>query len=180
MGIILGNILSFIGGLLDFVFDLKYNEKLKILQGNFISSALSLVAYVCLNAYDGVINCVVTILRLITIYFKDKYHKKCHFLFVVFFALYCTVFFDYSGIQTIILFLSSICAFVPKWVSKDMQKIRIGGVCANILMIIYNVMISNYAVILIQILNIIFLIITLTKWSKKRASSAWRKREDSH
>jgi hypothetical protein len=168
MNIIIGNILSFLGGLLDFLFGLKYNEKLIILRGNLISSTFSLISYICLTAYDGVIDCIVTILRLLTIYFKEKYNKKFKVLFVIFLLCYCLVFFRYSGVQTILLFLGAMCSFVPKWISKDVQKIRAGALCANILMIFYNIAIDNYAVLSIQVINIMLLIITITKWHKKK------------
>ena len=164
---VLGNIISLAGGLVDFIFDLKFNEKKRILQGNFISSSLSLIALLCLRAYDGVINCIVTILRLATIYIKDKYHKKCRFLFIVFFILYCFVFFDFAGIQTIVLFLSTICSFVPKWISTDMQKIRLGSLTSYILIIIYNLLIGNILVIPLDIVYAILTVVTLTKWAKK-------------
>ena len=175
IGVIIGNLLSFAGGLIDFIFGLKFNEKLKNIQGNLISSTLSLIAYIFLNAYDGVINCAVTLLRLATIYIKDKHHKKFHFIFVLFFSLYCLVFFDYSGVQTIFLFLSSMCSFIPKWISKDMQKIRLGALMANVLAIVYNMIVGNFMVIVIQIINILLLIITIAKWAKK-----WRKGQDSN
>ena len=168
MNIIIGNILSFLGGLLDFIFGLKFNEKLIILRENLVSSTLSLISYICLNAYDGVINCVVTLLRLLTIYIKDKYNKKFKFLFVVFFLCYCLVFFVYSGFHTILLFLSAMCSFIPKWMSKDMQKIRAGALFANVLMIFYNIAIENYAVISIQVINIVLLLITIIKWARKK------------
>lgn len=168
MNIIIGNILSFTGYLLDFLFGLKYNEKLIILKENLVSSTLSLISYICLGAYDGVINCIVTLLRLLTIYFKEKYHKKFKFLFVVFLLCYGFVFFKYSGPQTILLFLSAMCSFIPKWISKDMQKIRMGALCANVMMIFYNLTIGNYAVISIQVVNIVLLTITLIKWARNK------------
>ena len=168
MNIIIGNILSFLGALLDFLFGLKYNEKLIILKGNLVSSTLSLISYICLGAYDGAIDCIVTLLRLLTIYFKEKYHKKFKFLFVVFFLCYCLVFFKYSGVQTIILFLSVMCSFIPKWMYRDVQKIRVGALFANILTVFYNIAIENYAVISIQVINIVLLIITITKWARKK------------
>jgi hypothetical protein len=167
MNIIIGNILSFAGGLLDFLLGLKYNEKIKILKGNLVSSSLSLISYICLEAYDGVIDCIVTLLRLFTIYIKEKYHKKFKFLFIGFFLCYCLVFFKFSGFQTIILFLSSMCSFIPKWMSKNMQVIRGGAFCANILAIIYDLMIGNYAVISIRAINIALLVVTITKWARK-------------
>jgi hypothetical protein len=167
MDIILGNIISFLGSLIDFSFDLKYNKKSKILLGNILSSSLSIIAYIFLQAYDGIINCFVTLIRLITIYLKDKYKKKLNFLFIIFVGLYLLVFINYSGIQTIILFISSMCAFIPKWIYKDMQKIRICSLFAHILSIVYDILIMNYAVIIIHIICIIMLIITLIKWHKQ-------------
>ena len=168
MNIIIGNILSFTGGLLDFVFSFKFNKKIYILQGNLISSSLSFFACLILHAYDGAINAVVTFLRILTIYIKEKYNKKFRFLFVVFLLSYALVFINFSGIQTILLFLGTMCAFVPKWISKNMQVIRVGELCANILIIFYNLAICNYAVISIQIISIILLIITICKWAIKK------------
>lgn len=167
MGIIIGNILCFIGGLTDFLFSLKCNEKSKNLLCNCFTSSLSFIAHIFLEAYDGLIGCAVTILRLVTIYFKDKFNKKCTPLFVVFLGLYSMVFFKNAGAQTVILFLGVMCSFVPKWFSKDMQKIRLGAFFANILSAIYNVMIHNYASISIQILNAVLIAISFTKWALK-------------
>ena len=167
MNIVIGNILSFVGSLIDFTFNIEFNEKSKILKGNLISSTLTLISYVLFKAYDGCITAIITLFRLITIYLKDKYNKKCDFLFILFIALYFLIFFKYSGIQTIVLFLSLMCSFVPKWIFKDMQKIRVGELLANILAIIYNILIYNYAVILLQVINIIIILIAIIKWCKK-------------
>lgn len=167
MSIVIGNIISFFGALVDFLFNLKFNEKPKILLGNIFSSTMSTIAYIFLKAYDGVTNCIVTIIRLITIYLKDKYHKNCNFLFIIFLGLYSLVFLHFAGLQTIILFLSTMCVFIPKWIFKDMQKIRVGSFLAHVLSIIYNIMIINYAVILIHIMCCILVIITFTKWHNK-------------
>ena len=168
MDIIIGNILSFLGGSIDFIFNIKYNEKLKILKGNLISSTLASIAFLFLKAYDGFINSIVTLLRLITIYLKDKYNKKCNLLFIGFILLYTLVFLNYSGIQTIVLFLSTMCIFIPKWMFKNMQIIRVGELLANVLAIVYNIMIFNYAVIIIKIFNIFLLSIAIIKWIKKK------------
>ena len=167
MNVLVGNILSFIGGLIDFGFDLKYNEKKKILQGNFVSITFSIIAYIFLKAYDAIVNAIVTLFRLITIYIKDKFNKNYSFLFIVFICLYALVFIKYSGIKTIILFISSMCSFIPKWLSKDMQKIRLGGIFAYIFAIIYNVMISNYAVIIIEVISMLLIAIAFIRWYKK-------------
>ena len=166
MELIIGNVLSFLGGLFDFLFNIKYNEKPKILKGNLLTSTLSLISYFFLKAYDGIIDCIVTLLRLITIYLKDKYNKKCNFLFIIFLGLYCLTFTKFLGIQTIILFLSTMCVFIPKWWFKDMQKIRIGSLLASTLIIIYDIMICNYAVITIHVINIILKLIAFIKWCK--------------
>ena len=166
MNIVIGNLLSFIGGSIDFAFDIKFNEKEKIHKGNLISSTLTLITYILLKAYDGLVNCIITLFRLITIYLKDKYNKKCNFLFIVFIGLYALIFLNYSGIQTIILFLSTMCSFIPKWICKDMQKIRIGGLFAYVFAIIYNILICNYAIISIQIISSILILIAFIKWYK--------------
>ncbi len=164
INIFVGNMLSFIGGLLDVIFDLKYNEKQKILAGNCLSTTCSIVSFIFLKAYDGLINCIVTLVRLITIYFKDKYNKKCSVLFVAFILLYALVFVNYSGIQTIILFVGVMFSFIPKWACKNMQIIRLGSLCSYVLSITYNILISNYAVISIQLVNMVMLVIAIIRW----------------
>lgn len=164
MNIIIGNILSFFGGFIDFIFDIKFNEKAKILKGNCLTTTLSIISYIFLKAYDAIISAVVTLVRLITIYIKDKLNKKCSFLFLLFISLYALVFLNYLGVQTIILFLSNMCSFIPKWIFKDMQKIRIGGICAYILSIAFNIMIHNYAVILIQLISMMLVVIAFIRW----------------
>ena len=168
MNIVIGNIISFFGSLIDFVLNLKFNEKAKILIGNVFSSLMTITAYIFLKVYDGIISCIVTIIRLITIYFKDKYNKSCNFLFIIFIGLYGLVFLHYAGIKTIILFVSTMCSLIPKWLSKDMQKIRVGTFFAHILSIIYNIMIVNYAVILIHIISSILVIVTIVKWHNNK------------
>ena len=167
MFLIIGNIISFIGFTVDYIFTLKFNKKSTIIKGNCLSTSISIVAYTFLKAYDGIVNCIITLIRLITIYLKDKYNKKWNFLFFVFIALYSLTFLCYAGIQTIILFTSTMCNFIPKWLSKDMQKIRIGGILSIILIIIYDVMIHNYMVIIVQVLNVIVFTIALIKWYKE-------------
>ena len=162
-----GNMLSLIGGCIDVGFDLKYNEKRKILLGNCISSTLGIIALIFLRAYDGVINDIVTLLRLITIYLKDKYNKKCNMLFIVFFFLYTLMFINYSGIQTIVLFACVMLCFIPKWVCKNMQIIRLFNLVASILSMTYNVLIMNYAVILIQMISFVLLVVSIIRWHIK-------------
>ena len=166
MNIILGNIISFLGSFIDFTFDLKYNEKSKILIGNLFSTSMSFISLLLLGAYDGVIGCVVTFLRLITIYFKDKYNKKLNILFILFIILYSSVFLNYMGLQTIIMFISVMLSFIPKWLFKDMQLIRLFTLLSLILIIIYNVMILNYGAIPIELASLFGLEITLFKWKK--------------
>lgn len=177
MNIIIGNIICFIGSLVDFLFNLKFNEKPKILLCNCFTSSLSFIAYIFLGAYDGLIGCIITILRLITIYFKDKYNKKCIFLFIIFFGLYFLVFLKNSGVQTIILFLGLMCSFIPKWFLKDMQKIRLGALFATILSATYNIMICNYAAVPIQITNVVLILIALTKWAAETKKQKKRKKK---
>ena len=168
INIFVGNTLSFIGGITDFIFDLEYNEKQKILIGNCISTTCSIISCIFLKAYDGVISCIVTLIRLITIYLKDKYNKEFRLLFITFIFLYALVFINYSGVQTIILFISTMCSFIPKWIFKNMQLIRLSNIAAYVLSITYNILINNYAIILIQVISMISIFITFIKWSRSK------------
>lgn len=167
MDTILGNIFSTIGAIIDFVAGIKYKEKKKILQSNFISSFCSLLAMICLGSVSGIINVCVTLIRLFTIYKKDEKNLNLHRMFLFFVIIYATVFFDYDGIYTWLLFLSSMCSFIPKWYCKNTQILRIGGLNANLLIIGYNIHIQNYASIFFNIFNIIGILIGLIKWFYK-------------
>ena len=168
INIFIGNTLSLIGGLTDIIFDLKYNEKQKILKGNCLSTSCSIASMCFFKAYDGLINCIVTLIRLITIYIKDKYQKQWNGLFIIFILLYALVFVNYAGIQTIILFISVMCSFIPKWLCKNVQYIRFGAIFAYVFSIIYNILINNYAVILIQVISMTTILVAIIKWHKTK------------
>ena len=170
INLFIGNTISFIGGLIDIIFDLQYNEKQKILKGNLLSTSCTIVSMFFLKAYDGMINGMVTLIRLITIYLKDKFQKHWNGLFIIFIFLYSLVFLNYAGIQTIILFISVMCSFIPKWLCKNVQHIRLGALGAYIFSITYNLMIHNYAIIVVQLITMITLIIAIIKWHKKEVT----------
>lgn len=162
--IIAGNIVSGLAQLIDIATGYTTNKKNITLISNLVTTTMSIIAMALLCAYDGFVGSVVTLLRLLTIYIKDKKQKEWPAIFIIFFLLYGSVFFAWQGPQTILLFLSSMASFVPKWFCKSMEPIRIGGFCALCLSITYNAMIQNYATLGIQVFSVINILVTIIRW----------------
>ena len=74
--ILIANALAFIAHCIDWFFCYKYKDKSRILQGNMLSSTMSIIVCLILSAYAGVISSLITLLRIVVIYYKDKYNKK--------------------------------------------------------------------------------------------------------
>lgn len=171
--IVLANIFSLAGNLVDFFVGLHYNEKSKIILFNLLSSSCSLVAMILLQSKAGAISVVVTMVRLATIYLKDKHKLKwMNPLIIVFIALYGLTFLDNNVWVALTIFASNMCSFIPKWVSKDMQKIRAGGLLANIVILWTNVIIKNYASLPFNIFAIISISIQFVKWHRHKCLDA--------
>ena len=172
--VIIGNALVVAGHLIDFIAGYFFNEKPTILKFNILTSIISTIANICFKAVGGIISTLTTILRLIVIYLKDKYNKKFIIPFIVICILYLNAFWDWRGIASIFLVVSSFCAFLPKWFSKNVQHMRIGGLLANITNIPYYLIIQNYTGIIISIINSITISISIIKWHLSLASKKQR------
>ena len=172
--IILANVLTVVGHGLDFWFGWKYREKSIILKSNVLTSSMSIVACLLLGGIAGAISSFITILRIITIYYKDKYNKKLYGFFAIFCVAYLFTLSDWSGWYVILLLISNYCSFIPKWFSKDTQTIRIGAFFANICYLPYCVLIKNYAAIPMIVFNIVTICINYVKWclNDKRKAQA--------
>ena len=75
--IIIANVLVIFNHFLDFYFNMKYKEKSKILLSNIATSTISLLSYILLHSTAGAISCIITILRVMVIYYKDKTKEDC-------------------------------------------------------------------------------------------------------
>jgi hypothetical protein len=164
LNLIIGNCFTFFGELVDLSFGIKFNEKSKVLIGGMLSLIFTGIGYIFLGAWDGLLNAIICLIRLIVTYFKDKYNKKFTFLFFIFLGMYFIPFLTDSGPQTIFITIAVICVFIPKWFCKNVQYIRIGTLFHYILFIIYNFYINNYSSIIFEIIGAIGLIIGLIKW----------------
>ena len=162
--IIAGNIISFAAHLTDIITGYVTNKKNITLISNFATTTMSIISMVLLNAYDGVTGYVITLARLVTIYVKDERQKEWPGLFVIFAILHGSIFFAWQGPRTILLFLSIMASFVPKWVCKTMEPIRIGGLCSLCLSVVYNAMIMNYMAISVEVFSIVNILVTIARW----------------
>ncbi len=169
--IIIANVITIIAYGIDYFFIYKYKNKATILKGNMASSSLNILSCFLLGGKAGVISGAITLARIITIYFKDKYKLKLYPLFFLFCGLYLLVLREQSGLPVILLCISNYCIFIPKWFSINMQHIRIGEIICNILCIPYELLIQNYAKIPIHILSIMIIIISFIKWTKSQTKN---------
>lgn len=177
--IVLANVSSLAGNLVDFFVGLRYNEKSKIILFNLLSSSFSLIAMILLQSKAGAISVIVTMVRLATIYLKDKYKLKwVNPLILVFIALYGLTFLDNNVWVAFSIFVCNMCSFIPKWVSKDMQKIRAGALLANIAILWTNVVIKNYASLPFNIFAIVSISIQFVKWHGHKCLDAAVDEED--
>ena len=172
IGVVLANALAFIAHCIDWFFCYKYKDKSRILQCNMLSSTMSIIICLILGAYAGAISSLVTLLRIVVIYYKDKYNKKWYVLFIVFCLLYMTVLFDNQGIWVILLWLSNYVIFIPKWFSKDTQKIRIGGILTCLMIIPYEWYIQNYVTMVLVIIEAIITVVSSIKWQRVKKSDS--------
>ena len=176
--VVVANIVSLFAQLVDFFAGLKFNEKSKIILCNLLSSSLNLITMILLDSRAGIISVIITLIRLITIYFKDKYNlKSLNMLFPVFIGLYALTFTDNNVVVALTIFFSNMCSFIPKWVSKDMQKIRIGALFANIIIIISNIMIKNYSAVPFNVFAVVSISIQLIKWYRQEKHRELNKNE---
>ncbi len=162
--LIIGNIIVVLAHGLDFLWSFLFNNKNRILRENMVSSIMSIIANICFQALGGVITSSVTLARIITIYIKDKYHKKFVIPFIIICGMYLFSLRDWRGLPSILLVCSMFCSFIPKWFSQDVQKLRIGALFANMLIIPYEFLVANYAGIGMACINIVTVLINIVKW----------------
>jgi hypothetical protein len=164
MEVVVANIVSTFGHLWDFFVGFKFNEKGKILLLSLVSSGASLFSMILLGSWSGVVSVSVTMARLISIYWKDKHDYKATWLLFLFLLLYAMVFFDENIWVAVLMFLGNMCSFLPKWFCKNVQYIRIGALGANLLCIVYSILILNFASIPFNIFNVVTICISIVKW----------------
>ena len=166
--VIIANVLTGLARLWDFIIGYHFNEKKKIVLCNLLSSSLQLVAMILLSSVAGTVAYIVTLLRLVTIYVKEKYNRKFVALFILYIVLYAVMFWDDNFIVALLLFTSNMCSYIPKWMFKDYQKVRCGEMCSSAFSIGANIIIMNYAVIPFSIFNVVGAIIQLIKWHNNK------------
>ena len=152
---VLANVFTVIGNIIDCVCAAVLKDKEKLIISNLMSSTCTLITMTLLMSMSGVIGVLVTLARLITIYIKDKKHMEMKLLFILFLVLYGMVFFDKNKIAAFTVFASNMCAFLPKWFSKDIQKVRIGGICSCVFALWHRTMVGNYAALPFLVIAII-------------------------
>lgn len=165
--IIIGNIISGIGILIDTVMSIKANSKAKILYGNVASSACSVLSYLVLGATEGVITGVVSMSRMIVTLLKDKYKKKWYPVMLLYIGFYALSFTQGINIKTVIIFISSLIVFIPKWVSQNPQVIRMTTFISQTMMLPYCFMVQNYFSFVSILVSDVGLLIGFLRFLKK-------------
>ena len=167
--LIIANGITLIGYFINWFCCYRYKEKSKILIGDMLFVILSIVSCLLLGGYAGVISYCINLVRLVTIYYKDKRHKKWYGAFAVFFILYLSVFIDNTaGLWVILLCVSNYVAFITKWFFTDTQVIRIGSIFNCLCVIPYQLYIQNYVATVLFTVTMFVAIISYIKWRKEK------------
>ena len=165
--IIIGNIISGIAYLAG-ILSIRSKTKDSLLKVDLMTSGLSLLSFCFLLSLSGILNTIITLLRIQTIRYKEIKNKNFYLLFIVFLIFYMSVFIDYKGLETILLFTSSMFSFIPKWFSKNLQVIRFTGICACFTIIYWQLSILNYTGMMFSIISILINAIGLYKNRKPK------------
>lgn len=144
-------------------------QKKNILLLDTLAKFFTIIALFCLNSLTGSYNMFVSILLLITANYKerhlDKFSKpKLWTLYLFFQFLYSIILlFTINGISSILVFFTSSISLLCIWWLPP-QQMRLIGIFNNVVYLIYQISIQNWA----GILEIFVIISNITSFAKYR------------
>lgn len=129
------------------------------------SKLLTIIAFIFLNALNGVYNNILALFRPIAVVLKEKTGKKLHWLFIIFLILHILIFiFTYAGISSILISIVSIASLYFLFYSTT-QTIRLTGTIGNIVYMLYQLSINNYIGVICEIIVLACNVISFVKYS---------------
>ena len=167
MNILIGNLFSLFANIVEIRFNLKYNEKQKVLTGTLIKLPIVAIGYLFLGGYAGIINCAISEIRVGVTLYKDKHNKKFYGLFAIFILLYLLPLTTQEGLRTWFLVVGTLFNFIPKWFSKDVKYIRIGNLIGDSISVIYSLCIFDIIDVTLTLVSIFGTTAALIKWQSK-------------
>lgn len=127
-------------------FHLKDNNKILIL--GIVSTIISSISYIVLNAYTGMAMCFVAIIRNL-LFTKDK--KNTFNLTLIFVLTLIASIFTFNSYFCLFNILATLIYTYALW-QKNTKKYKLLGIIVNGLMIVYDIYIKSiFGVILISI-----------------------------
>lgn len=147
----------------------QFNDKKKFLAFQVLANLFYASAFLALNVLVGGINTLISLLRVIFLYFYEKKNlNPPKILFLTFFVLYII-----SGIVCFqtpldILAMISYEIFNLAMFIRDISLTRKMMVFPNIIIVIYNILLMTYTNALLDLLEIIVLLVAIFRFSKHR------------
>lgn len=109
----------------------------------------------------------ISIVRNITLFFKEKYDLKyidyTVFIFIALYVVFTILF--WNGILDIIPLISSIL-FALCFMIKDLQKMRYFLIIPNAIVLVYNILCTTYTSAVLDFIEIIVIIVALINFNK--------------
>lgn len=149
MLILIGNIFTFLGGVVNILSTLGKNKK-TILIVQSISNFLDLVGQLFLAAYSGVAICVYSICRNILCAFRELKVKTS--IFLVTCACFLVIIVNRSGLLGLLPMLGTSLYTVDICFVKDVRKFKLIMCLHTIPWIVYSLVTNNYSAVFFNIM----------------------------
>lgn len=127
------------------------NDKNKILRVGIYATIINSISYILLNAYTGMMMCIVSITRNILFNKKNKTKKSLIIIIILtFFGSLLT----YTNIFCLFNIIATLIYTYALW-QNNTKTYKFLGIIVNLLMIIYNIYIKSFFGILLLIISFI-------------------------
>lgn len=123
-------------------------SKSQMVSLDLLAKLSSIIALILLGSLTGGFNMLVSIILLVVIKIREKKElptKLNTILFILFCALYIVILvFTYSGVSSILSFITSMLILIGLWYLKP-QGMRKIGIAASVSCLFYMISIGNWA-----------------------------------
>ena len=142
-------------------------KKKDMLALNLLAKIFTVLGFFCLHSLTGAYNMTVAIVLLIIANIKERKKKKWTPLNLVFVFAYIFILVStFSGISSILVFITSNISLICIWFLPPQQMRLVGG-CASFVYLSYQISIKNWAGLL-EIFVIISYFLSFKKYKKQQ------------
>lgn len=140
-------------------------EKIQILIFSTIFSCLILIQYILLNAYTGILACIINIIRNLLFILnikRNKENSKAELVVLCTMAILCGIFL-YQSLLDICPIVLTVVGIYSYW-NKKTKVLRICNIICSLCYMIYAIPINSIVTILCEIYLIVTTIIGIVKY----------------